>query len=532
MAKAARCLSLYLSLLGLIACGKGGGSSNGTTPTPPNSNDAVSSKGGGCYPVGIGATALAMLPLVDPEWAPVRDGATPRSRPVLVHGTAVESHVSRGDFPSTHLTYDQNTSLTLDAADAGLLATGNTGAEGETLELEWETGSYPDWAWADAGDRVVAMGRWIFDCGHPDPLPGTCAGTTKACVLDADCGSGVACNGTQFMYRSELHPPQATAVIRAGRGAPLADAGGVVPVTLADFYVSPDGGGAGDECVVTHRDVNDILGAPCFPLKAPLAMLPASAPPLATDFEVDVPLPAAPAPGAQVAWQLLPQMMADGAAPAVQAAEEVTPVLDAAAPHLTVKVLMSKAVGGKMPTGYASRLVAGWKQTPPATLKHVRLTVQGIVVHDALKPVPGAGLAPPAGWHLETSVNGEWRQLPGLDTVASGAEGTSVDTSGVVYDQYLPADGTLTVESSGASKACVDAMFGQSLATSLAQFGNITVAAACLQTVELDAGTVKASFAGPDFGQGTHEVASDVGSYTLRFTVELPTPAASVAGGP
>src|SRR5512136_2161937 len=114
------------------------------------------------------------------------------------------------------------------------------------------------------------MGRWIFDCGHPDAAPGTCAGSTKACVLDSDCG-GTVCQGTQFNYRSELHPPQASAVIRTGRGAPLADAGGVVPVTRADLFVSPDGGGAGDECVVTHRDVNAILGAPCFPLQAPLA---------------------------------------------------------------------------------------------------------------------------------------------------------------------------------------------------------------------------------------------------------------------
>ncbi len=93
---------------------------------PVDSSSALSSNGGGCYvPPIVQTSVFDELTVVNPEWAPVLNGSSPFSAPVLVHGTAVESHVSQQDFPAGHVTFDQNTEIALDAADSHFLATGN-----------------------------------------------------------------------------------------------------------------------------------------------------------------------------------------------------------------------------------------------------------------------------------------------------------------------------------------------------------------------------------------------------------------------
>jgi len=84
------------------------GASDGGPGGPIASNLAVPANGGGCYPIGINASQPDQFTLVDPEWAPVVNGQTIDSTPVLVHGTAVTSHGDIGDdFPTTHVTPDQ-----------------------------------------------------------------------------------------------------------------------------------------------------------------------------------------------------------------------------------------------------------------------------------------------------------------------------------------------------------------------------------------------------------------------------------------
>src|SRR5947199_33720 len=106
------------------------------------------------------------------------------------------------------------------------------------IHTEWEAGAYPAWAWAGTGDRLIALGRWIFDCGHPDATPGTCSVTTaRQCILDKDCrpptcsgcGNMETCVGVHFGFSSELHPPYATAAIRTGRGAVVSSVSGATP---------------------------------------------------------------------------------------------------------------------------------------------------------------------------------------------------------------------------------------------------------------------------------------------------------------
>ncbi len=534
-------LASILAVGGLAACGAdapasataaalsttapatcGGGSS------PVDSSLALAFRGGGCYPVGIHATGLELFPLVDPEWAPVVNGKVVTSTPMLVQGTVYGSHVSNNDFPTSHQTVDQNTEILVDSDETSCLATGNvTGPDNHpvNLELEWEIGSYPSWAWAGPGDRIVAWGRWIFDCGHPDAVAGKCSGTGAACYLDSDCGSG-ACSGTVWNYRSEMHPPQAVAVIRTGGGAVLPGAASPVPATQADIYVSGDGGGAGDVCVLTHRDsFAEALAAFCAPFRDPVAFQPAGAPALnSADFAFDVPLPRAPR-GARPVWQIVPRPeMPHPLWPSIPARVEVTPFAHGADPHLHVVVRMTEPVGGQLPTSFAGTLLAGWSRARSPHLTHVRVTVEGIDVRDALKPpllVPGTSLALPVpdGWRVETAVNGQWQELPTVPVVAGGAGPYPVSA---VQDLFLPRGGELRVHAQATSLHCQDVIRGLSLAPALGSFPAPEVALLCATAVEPDGGEVDATFPGPTFGarDAPYEVASDVGAYALRFRIE------------
>lgn len=497
---------------------------------PVDSNSALAGSGGGCFaPPIVQTSPFDQLPAVNPEWAPVVNGSVPFSAPILVHGTAVDSHISREDFPAGHVRFDQNTDISLDAGDAAFLATGNLAGGGSPLlELEWETGSYPAWAWAGEGDRIVALGRWIFDCGHPDPIPGHKLGTSIPCLTDADQPAGIPCIGAIFNYRSEMHPPQAVAVIRSGRAAKLDVGGHAVPVSQADVIVSPDGGGAGDACVVMHKTtLNAILGAPCFPLSAPLALIPVggTAPLNSGDFSFDVPLPAVPG-GRDPVLRVTPRGTA-----LVPANLEVTPQLNGPTPHYHITVRMTEPVGGHLPTGFAATLLAGWRQAPDSPVVHVRVTLDGVTVNNALKsPQPGVSI--PAGWKMEANVNRQWQEIGGLGHVDGSSTGQFI-AAPAMFDEFVPRSGEVTLHVDAASTNCVDTLFGQSLLTDLIHFGfnpadqstlpaALQLGLACLSATERNAGSVEVGFGAPKFGatDATYEVASSNGAYTLRFRIE------------
>jgi hypothetical protein len=550
-----RCLRfvvLICALFGVGGCGAGENAGalsevlrSAATTAPVDSNSAFSADGGGCYllPVSDDPADLRRLQAVNPEWAPVVHGASPQSAPVLAHGIARESHVSKEDFPAGHVTFDQNTELELDPADRVLLASGNGDPKTATLELEWETGSYPAWAWAGVGDRVVVLGRWIFDCGHPDPIPGACHGTSALCVTDLDCAAGTACEGTKFNYRSEIHPPQATAVIRSGRGGLLEKGDDAKPATRADVWVSADGGAAGDSCVVTHRDPLNLLifgeSAFCFPLHQPLALIaPADGVPppfYATDFSFDIPLPAVRGGREPFLRTVGRETPAIGGA-RIPASLRAVSKPGGSQPHFEVTVRMTELVNGRRPTGFAATLLAGWRDGPEEKLAHLRVSIEGVVVRDALKSP-----TLPDGWKVQVNVNGEWQEIAGLEEVKEGK--TGLYPVSATYDLYLPRDGTLSVHADASSTACVDTLFNQSLLTDLVSFGlefdkygvpipstlqtALAKGSACLADTERDAGEVNASFAGPHFGVKAepYELASvggaaGGGAFNLRFRVE------------
>jgi hypothetical protein len=479
---------------------------------PVNSDLAAPQNGGGCYPTGIHPAVLDMLTLIDPEWAPILNGQTVDSAPVLVHGTVQGMHGdTSGDFPATHIRADVNHFVALDPADADRLATGN---DDLLLHFEWEAGAYPAWAWAGTGDRVVGLGRWIFDCGHPGTTAGTCTGSSATgCFIDGDCSGGSTCAGEHFFYSAELHPPYATAAIRSGRGAIVTSRANATPVPAvkADVYVSPDAGGAGDRCILTHHaSAGDLLSVQCFPLSQPVATLNAQ------DFEFDLPLPARP-PRGKLKWRVIGQPAPGGVAARVRVKRQ----LKASPPSLHVIVRLTRTVHGQLPTGYAGTIVAGWLHDP-TPLTHVRVTTQALVINNALQPAtPVApkgcsisntscnssadcpsgescwGADPVKSWVLQAAVNGEWQFLSGLDVVNTG----DVIPQTVVYDQYLPASAAVHLEMNGASHECVDTLYGKSLAVDLGNFGFVK-GLNCLNSTAHVPGTIDVTYPGPDFGAG------------------------------
>jgi hypothetical protein len=477
-----------------------------------DSDLAVPQNGGGCYPTGINPAILDMLTLVNPEWAPVLSGQIVDSSPVLVHGTVQGMHGdTSGDFPATHVRADVNHFVSLDPGDAGRLATGN---DDLLLHFEWEAGAYPPWAWAGTGDRVVGLGRWIFDCGHPGTTAGTCSVTTSTqCFIDHDCPSGETCTGEHFAYSAELHPPYATAAIRSGRGAIVSKRAGATAVlaTKADIFASPNGGGAGDRCILTHHaSAGDLLSVQCFPLAQSVATLNVQ------DFEFDLPLPPRPT-GGRLRWRIIPQP-APGGIPA-RVHVQLHPL--ASPPSIHVIVRLSHKVRGKLPTGYAGTLVAGWL-SDPTPLTHVRVTAQAVMINNALQltqaVAPKAcstsnapcntsadcpsgqscwGADPVKSWVLQAAVNGEWQYFSGLDAVNTGD--TIPQT--VVYDQYLPANGAVHLEMNGVGHECVDTLYGTSIAVDLMNFGFVK-GLLCLNSTAHSAGSIDVTYAGPDFGAG------------------------------
>jgi hypothetical protein len=612
------------------------------TPTPVDSNVAVTSfaqsrgnpcpsRGGvgcgGCYPAPIpGSDPTSELPKVNPEWQPISPmidlgsgtpadpSVPPASAPVVIQGTVSLSKVNTGgDFPGSHISDDQNTYITLDEADASRIASGNQSESWECpgencnqIEMEWEISKYPLFAWAGEGDRVIAVGRWIFDCGHPDPDQGHCSvGTARACtsesdcsssetcesgfctakctadtecptgatcvgglgactgsgarcITDVDCGSGNTCTNPapNFNYRAELHPPQALAILRQNKFV-----SGGIPATRADVYVSADGGGAGDRCVVTHlASATDVLlSKACFPLISPLAN--ANAPDFnhcsstarhcATDtdcpagetciqmknFEFDMPLPPQPTPGATLKTKIKKFGQKGGRAP-----KPTLQVVMSPTPYLHVVVPMATPLpNGKMPNVFAASISAGWKEDTTA-LKHVRVKFTGLTVNNPLKDrvpafpkqcssrttyglsglscasdrdcVSGTSCISPfvPGWALFGEVNGDWFQFKHLDTIGGEAPFSAPPYTvpatplfikqSKKIDEWVPATGSIHIATTGYSLNCLDRLYGGDVKGSLRKYG-LGPGAVCLGAAPHDLGALDVTLNGPSFMPST-----------------------------
>lgn len=513
---------------------------------------------GGCYPGAINTTdPTSLLATVNPEWQPIGpmmpSGDTslpPDSQPVLFTGTVALSKINiAGDFPASHFTTDQNTFITMDADKVGVLATGNnpTGCSGEgcnQIEMEREVAKYPLFAWADEGDRIAALGRWIFDCGHPNQAPaGKCSNNAaKDCAIDTDCGGGTCTSPVpNFNYRAELHPPQAIAVIRNKNS-------GKAPATRADVYISADGGGASDRCTVTHlASFAEVLATKaCFvnkcsitttqsclvdtdcPKKETCVTLDPTQSVLninASDFEFDMPLPPKP-PGASAvkikATSKLQPKPKGSVVPKATFQEHLTDPT----PSIHVTVPMTVDVNGKKPNIFAQSITATW-QKDPTKLTQVQVAFTGVTINNPVKPKTpvvtrqctkvGGGLSgtpcttnadcpgaqcvggTPDGWEMFGEVNGDWVRFTGLDGVNVATAPKSSIPEKFKFTEYVATDGTIHIFALGHSFNCIDTQYGHNLIDGLNIYGLTTGALCLLNGMDADPGRIDVRHTGAGF---------------------------------
>lgn len=150
------------------------------------------------------------LAYVVPSWVSVDNRETR-----TLEGVLTKSRVTRTDFPLKpwHTYYDWNYFIRLDKQYTYLHSRSNILDHGNVIECEWDTAFLPEWTWPQDGDRIWMVGRWIYDCGHPDA------------------------NG----HKTELHPPKAVATF-ANEAARLPGTSGPVRTTRATLYIGRRGG--------------------------------------------------------------------------------------------------------------------------------------------------------------------------------------------------------------------------------------------------------------------------------------------------
>lgn len=112
-----------------------------------------------------------------PNWVYVNDKDFPAGGPApaarwatgIVKGPLglLAARVASSDDPITHHSYDMNVDVTVDPASDFLTGISRDATpEHGTIHLERESASIPFWAWPTPGDRVQALGSWVWDCDH------------------------------------------------------------------------------------------------------------------------------------------------------------------------------------------------------------------------------------------------------------------------------------------------------------------------------------------------------------------------------
>ena len=164
-------------------------------------------KASGCHSGSLG------FGKVIPAWVSVHPSETR-----TVEGVLIKSKITSTDFPLKpwHTYYDWNFIIKPDLQYTYLNSPLNEelNKDERLLECEWDTGHCPSWAWPQVGDRVMMVGRWIYDCGHP---------------------------GGDHQYRSEIHPPKALVSFRRD-GTILPGNVGPTQTNNAVVFIGREGG--------------------------------------------------------------------------------------------------------------------------------------------------------------------------------------------------------------------------------------------------------------------------------------------------
>ena len=158
-----------------------------------NSNEAESYDPGDCE--GVFGIPFG----TDPGWVRVGGSVFPNAPFIEARGQVLPSNTGDPRYPNpfvthtdaffNHYSMDINAFVALDPDYRHLLSNGNFANsfaphERGLIEIEWERGGVPMFAFPSTGDRMTVWGAHIWDCGHGDTWLG---GDNE--------------------YRTEIHPP-------------------------------------------------------------------------------------------------------------------------------------------------------------------------------------------------------------------------------------------------------------------------------------------------------------------------------------
>ncbi|HET7087029.1 MAG TPA: DUF11 domain-containing protein, partial [Anaerolineae bacterium] len=447
---------------------------------------------------------LIDIDIPDPAWVWVN----PARKLRFVTGVATHSEITHTDFPASHDSHDQNTDILVDPGQEDVLS--DVGKDNpddprspDTLELEWEIGTFPaergknalertfpKWAWPNVGDRVWADGHWIFDCGHPTEI-----------------------NGVGHM-RTEIHPARAIASMRDQVRALPGTGTTPVPVTAVDLYIHGRAGMVMDilECGAEVMIGGGTCSTDPYPHRGT---------PIDEDFEFDVRLPPKPVPSA-----VLATFVENGPGNTVDIAPTLAPM--PAADPTTVHVTIPLAGSGVTPDDvYARKIYVGWVFPPDPPLRHFKLTLNKMDLHEDHETDPGDCECTFFWMNVDRSPENEWIRLVDYaegnmnDYDDDGGLGDGeMDFSGAVFDFYVRDGQTFNVRAHGYDQDCLDDYFGD-------HDFDIDTFLDCyfLSGITLNAGdnddyaVLSASFGPPDYGVGAQDRTAS-GEYELEFTIE------------
>ena len=326
-----------------------------------------------------------------PNWVYVNDKDFPSSGPPpaprWVSGTVkgplglLASRVASSDDPITHHSYDANIDVTVDNANDFLTGVSRDATpEQGTIHLERESAYLPFWAWPQPGDRMQALGSWVWDCDHYQ-------------------GRG---------EKTEFHPFRALWVQRHSPGQ-----GGNVE---GDLYVTSDATPAGQQAECAHQT----KGTDAFKACSHAAPNWLS---VNGVYSLSLCLPTQVI-GARIA----PKVIDEGSvnAPAV---------VPKAGPNGCWSIGFTIAALNGVRVVVAKRIVLVSTHPPP--FQHLRLRFDKLLVRRAMDPscppdkpscpyanestLLGQIVTAPGEWQLYWSVNGSWGRWPGTLAAKDGS---------------------------------------------------------------------------------------------------------------
>ncbi|TLZ53302.1 MAG: DUF11 domain-containing protein [Methanobacteriota archaeon] len=484
---------------------QGGG---GPRPTAP-----IDGSSGGCDTIlSFDFFGLFGFDIPEPGWVWVDPADQFRD----ASGVAVKSRITSTDFPATHDSHDQNTDITLDPGQDGILSDVAKDENGDgtpdTIEVEWEIGTFtsetgsdpqrtfPKWAWPNEGDRVWVNGAWIFDCGHPTDVGGV------------------------NHYRSEIHPARAFASMR-DQVRPMPGTGTTpVRVTATDLYIHGHSGLVTDVLECGWSIIVDPIANAC------VEPYPHRGLPIDDNYEFDILLPPKPFSSA------VPVSLVEGGPGntiGVAPTLVPTPAANPTAFHVTVPLAGSGATPEDV---YARRIYVGWIY-PPSDLRHFSLSLNKMDLHDDMDLDPGdcecsffwfnVNRAPNEWIRMSTFATGDMNDYDDDGGLGDGEMGFS----GANFDYYVANGMDVTVRAHGYDQDCLDGRFGDTLITN-----PLTIAAYAGCLLDLtnfldndDYNQLDATFGPSDYGVGNQDVTAG-GQYELEFSIsEIPITAEDTA---